>query len=74
MDHMELIYGSQLCTSKFIVPDWGAKVDSGRGLSDRAARVHRLAGRFDNPMPKSTISPSQRLRIWRLVYFYIRFK
>jgi hypothetical protein len=42
----------------FIAPDWGNKVNSGRG-SYRPARLHRLAGRYDNPMPESTISPSQ---------------
>jgi hypothetical protein len=47
--------------AKFIVPDWGDKVNSGKGLSYLPAKLHRLAGRYDNPMPKSTISPSQRL-------------
>ncbi len=52
--------------AKFIVSDWGDKVDSGVGLSYRRgqATVHRLAGRYDNPMPESTISPSKGLRIW----------
>ncbi len=31
-------------------------VDSGIGLSYRLAKLHRLAGRYDNPMPKPTIS------------------
>ncbi len=35
------------------------------GLSCRPARLHRLAGQYDNPMPKPTISPSQGLRIRR---------
>jgi hypothetical protein len=44
--------------TKFIVPDWGGdKVDSGIGLSYRSARLHRLAGRYDNYMPESTTSP-----------------
>jgi hypothetical protein len=48
--------------AKFIVPDWGNKVDSGIGfLSYRPARLHRLAGRYDNPMPESALSPSQGL-------------
>jgi hypothetical protein len=34
--------------AKFIVPDWGDKVDSGKGLSYRPAKLHRLAGRYDN--------------------------
>jgi hypothetical protein len=33
-------------------------------LSYRPARLHRLAGRYDNPLPKWTLSPSQGLRIW----------
>jgi hypothetical protein len=38
------------------------------GLSYRPARLHRLAGRYDNPMPESSISPipSQGLRLWLL--------
>ncbi len=45
--------------AKFIVPDWGDKVDSGIGLSYRPARrLHRLAGRYDHPMPESTLSPN----------------
>jgi len=47
--------------AKFIVPDWGDKVDSGIGVSYRPAKLHRLEGRYDNPMPESTISPSQGL-------------
>jgi hypothetical protein len=44
--------------AKFIVPDWGDKVDHGIGLSYRpAAGLHRLEGRYDNPMPESTLSP-----------------
>jgi hypothetical protein len=33
------------------------KVDSGIELSNWPARLHRLAGRYDNPMLESTISP-----------------
>ncbi len=33
-------------------------------MSYRRARLHRLADRYDNPMPESTISPSQELWIW----------
>ncbi len=42
--------------ASFIVSDFGDKVDSGIGLSYRSAKLHRLAGRYDNPMPESTIS------------------
>jgi hypothetical protein len=34
----------------------------------RPARLHRLAGRFDNPMLESTISPIQGLLFWPLDY------
>ncbi len=49
--------------AKFLVPDWGDKVNSGIGLSYRpaTARLHRLAGQYNNPMPESTISPGQGL-------------
>ncbi len=39
--------------AKFLVPSWG-KVDSGLGLTYRPVRLHRLGGRYDNPMPEST--------------------
>jgi hypothetical protein len=42
--------------AKFIVPDWGDKVDSGKWLSYRPAWLHRLAGQYDNPMTESTLS------------------
>jgi hypothetical protein len=45
--------------AKFIVLDGGDKVDI--GLSYRPVRLHRLAGRYNNPMTESTISPSQGL-------------
>jgi hypothetical protein len=37
----------EYAVAKFIVPDWGDKVDSGIGLSYRPARLHRLAARYD---------------------------
>jgi hypothetical protein len=40
--------------AKFIVPVLGDKNNSGIGLSHRRARLQRLAGRYDNPMPEST--------------------
>jgi hypothetical protein len=43
--------------AKFIFPDRGDKVNSGIGLSYRPARLHRLASRYDNLMPESTIFP-----------------
>ncbi len=47
--------------SQIHIPDWGiyyTVVDSGIGLSYRPApRLHRLAGRYDNPMPELTLSP-----------------
>ena len=48
--------------AKFIVPDWRHKVDYGIELSYRpVAGLHRLAGRYDNPMTESTLSPIQGL-------------
>jgi hypothetical protein len=39
--------------AKFFVPDWEDIVDFGIGLSYRPARarLHRLACRYDKPMP-----------------------
>ncbi len=48
--------------SQILSPCPGDIVDYGTGLS--SARLHRLAGLYDSPMPESTISPSQGLRIW----------
>jgi hypothetical protein len=36
---------------QFLVPDRRDKVDYGIGLSYWPARLNRLAGRYDNPMP-----------------------
>ncbi len=46
--------------AKFIVPDRRDKVDSGIALSYRPARLYWLAGRYDNPMPETTLSPPPR--------------
>jgi hypothetical protein len=43
--------------AQFLVSDSGDIVDSGIGLSYRPAGISSLAGRYDNPMPESTISP-----------------
>ncbi len=56
--------------AKFRVPDWREKVDSFKELSYRPARLHRLAVRYDNPMPESTLSPSQGLWIWPQISTY----
>ncbi len=50
--------------AEFIVPDSGDKVNSRIGLSYRPARLHRLAGQYDNHMLELTISPSQGQWIW----------
>jgi hypothetical protein len=34
--------------AKFLVPDWGDKVNSGAGLSYLPARLHWPAGQYDN--------------------------
>ncbi len=51
--------------AKFLVPYWGDIDDSGIVLSYQPAILSSLAGRYDNPMPESTIPPppSQGLRI-----------
>jgi hypothetical protein len=36
-----------------------------------AARLQRLAGRYDNPMPESTISPIQGTWIWLQIIIWI---
>jgi hypothetical protein len=36
--------------AQFLVPDRRDKVDYGIGLSYWSARLHRLAGRYDNPV------------------------
>ncbi len=45
--------------AKFIVPDGRDNVNSGIGLSYRHARLHRLAGRYDN-LCRSWLSPPVR--------------
>ncbi len=45
--------------AKFFVLDCGDIVDSVVRLSYRPARLQRLVGRYDNPMPESTIPPSR---------------
>ncbi len=49
--------------AKFIVLDWGDKVNSDIGMWYRPTRLYRLAGWCDNPKPESTISASQWLWI-----------
>jgi hypothetical protein len=44
--------------AKFLVPEWGDIVDSGIGMSYRPASLCSLAGRYDNRMPDSTLSPA----------------
>jgi hypothetical protein len=46
-----------LTRSQIPSPWMSDKVDSGIGLSYRQANLCSLAGRYDNPMPKSTLSP-----------------
>ncbi len=58
--------------AKFLIPDLGDIVDSTIGLSYRPDSLCSLAGRCDNPMPESTISPSQGLRIWLQSRFAMR--
>ncbi len=46
--------------AKFIVVDWGDKVNSGIELSYRSARLHWLAGLYDNPIRRSQLYPPVR--------------
>ncbi len=46
-----------ISVAKFIVPDWGDKVDSGIGLSYLPTRLHRLAGRYTTPYAGVKYSP-----------------
>ncbi len=50
--------------AELLVSDRGYIVDSGIGLSFCPASLWSLAGRYDNPTPELTISPSQWLRLW----------
>jgi hypothetical protein len=51
----------------FLVPDWGIESTLAyRGVVPARQAVCSQADRHDNPMPESTISPSQGLRIWPL--------
>jgi hypothetical protein len=47
---------AEIAVAKFIIPDGEDKVDSGIGLLYRPARLHRLTGQYNNPMPELTIS------------------
>ncbi len=48
--------------AKFLVSDWADIVDYATGLSYWPTRLHWLAGRYDNPMPESTIFPQSGTR------------
>ncbi len=52
-----------LTSSQILSPWLEDVIDSGIGLSYRTASLCSLAAQYDNPIPQSTISPSQRLRI-----------
>jgi hypothetical protein len=43
--------------AKFLVLDWGDIVDCGIGLLYRPASLSIVMGRYDNHLPKSTVSP-----------------
>jgi hypothetical protein len=47
--------------AKFIVPDWGMKLTVAYRVVVRPVRLHRLAGRYDNPLCQSLLylSPSK---------------
>jgi hypothetical protein len=56
--------GRMLPVAKFIVQDWEAIADFGIGSSYRPSRLHKLKGRYDNPMPESTISLQSGTKNW----------
>jgi hypothetical protein len=57
---------------KFLVPDWGDKIDYVIGLSYRYASLCSLAGWYDNLTPKSSLSPpSKGLRIGPQLIFRV---
>jgi len=64
LSRQQLVSLSQSSRGKILSLWPGYIVDCGIGLSLRPAKLHWLAGRYDNPMPESTISPSGGLRIW----------
>jgi hypothetical protein len=45
--------------AKFLVRDSGIQLTLAEGCRTGPARLRRLAGMYDNPMPESTISPMQ---------------
>jgi hypothetical protein len=49
-----------ILVAEFIDHDWADNVNSGIGLSYRPARLHGLAGQYDNPMPELTLSQNHR--------------
>ncbi len=56
--HNKFFPVKSFCVAEFIDPEWEDKINSSIGLSYRPARRHRTAGRYDNPMPELTLSPS----------------
>ncbi len=63
-------YGTTL-VAKVICPWMGDKVESGIGCRSGPPGyiTYRLAGRYDKPMPESTLSPIQGLWIWILTTY-----
>ncbi len=56
IEFLEKLHGFEP-VAKCIVPEEDI-VDSGLGLSYRPASLCSLTGRYDNPMPESTLSPA----------------
>ncbi len=66
---IQLYTGAQINFGELILYlTFGGYSRLGLGLLHRTARLRRLEARYDNPSPESTISPSQGLRIWPLLY------
>ncbi len=63
----KLIFCRKQNCSQILSPEHGDKVDSGIELSYRPASCIGCGGPEDNPMPESTIIPSQGQRTWKLL-------
>ncbi len=50
--------------AKFIVPDWGDKVES----AYRPTGLFRLAGRYDNPLPGTMVYGWGNYRFWTVAW------
>jgi hypothetical protein len=77
-------YGSQLCRVGILSPAMGRGIDSRNRVWNWVAKLHRLAGRYANPMPPWFLAPIAGLkgtqewelfwlRFWILYYFIVSY-